>query len=231
MRFLLVHGGMHGAWCWELLIPELQARGHTAVAPDLPGHGERRDEEPSFDNYRTSIAEVIEDGDVVVGHSLGGAVATAAADLVPERVGRLIYLAAPVPAEGRSLIEVIPFAGEVQLFDYDESAFWPKNLAAATEIYYHDCEPEIARRAYERLAPQALAPMATPISVPTFWSASIPRSYIVCTADRSGILPSVEEFLNRLGVDHAHPFWASHSPFLSRPADLADLLVRISSRA
>jgi pimeloyl-ACP methyl ester carboxylesterase len=220
---------MHAGWCWERLVPELQARGHTALAPDLPGHGERRDEEPSFDSYRKAIAALIEPGDVVVGHSLGGAVATGAADLVPDGIRRLIYLAAPVPAEGRSLIEVIPFAGEVGLFGYDESAFWPRDLAAATEIYYHDCEPDVARRAYERLAPQALAPMTTPISVPTFWSSSIPRSYIVCTADRSGILPSVEGFLERLGIAHAHPFRASHSPFLSRPSDLADLLVRLGS--
>ncbi|MDB5970608.1 MAG: esterase [Hydrocarboniphaga sp.] len=34
MRFVLVHGGCHGAWCWEKLIPELRKRGHEAVAID-----------------------------------------------------------------------------------------------------------------------------------------------------------------------------------------------------
>lgn len=38
-KFLLVHGGSHGAWCWERLILELVARGHEAYAFDLPGHG------------------------------------------------------------------------------------------------------------------------------------------------------------------------------------------------
>ena len=71
----------------------------------------------------------------------------------------------------------------------------------------------------------------TPISLPNFWTAEFPRSYITCTADRSGILASAEALLGRLGLDYAHPFWASHSPFLSRPADLADLLVRTASEA
>jgi len=34
--FGLVHGSWHGAWCWERLVPELEARGHRAVAVDLP---------------------------------------------------------------------------------------------------------------------------------------------------------------------------------------------------
>lgn len=34
--FALVHGAWHGAWCWELLTPELTRRGHRVVAPDLP---------------------------------------------------------------------------------------------------------------------------------------------------------------------------------------------------
>jgi hypothetical protein len=34
--FGLVHGGFHGGWCWDRLIPELAARGHEAVAMDMP---------------------------------------------------------------------------------------------------------------------------------------------------------------------------------------------------
>ena len=34
--FALVHGGAHGGWCWERLIPELESLGHQCSAPDLP---------------------------------------------------------------------------------------------------------------------------------------------------------------------------------------------------
>ena len=42
--FVLVHGAWHGAWCWDKVVPLLEAKGHTVVAPDLPGHGD--DETP-----------------------------------------------------------------------------------------------------------------------------------------------------------------------------------------
>ena len=34
--FALVHGAWHGAWCWEKVIPGLEAHGHRAVAMDMP---------------------------------------------------------------------------------------------------------------------------------------------------------------------------------------------------
>ena len=37
MRFVLVHGASHGAWCWDLLVPELNRLGHEAVAPRPAG--------------------------------------------------------------------------------------------------------------------------------------------------------------------------------------------------
>ena len=37
MRFVLIHGGYHGAWCWDRLTPELEKLGHQALSIDLPG--------------------------------------------------------------------------------------------------------------------------------------------------------------------------------------------------
>ncbi len=50
-NLLLVHGAWHGSWCWDLLVPELVARGWTPSAVDLPsasgspGAGVREDAE------------------------------------------------------------------------------------------------------------------------------------------------------------------------------------------
>jgi pimeloyl-ACP methyl ester carboxylesterase len=38
--FILVHGGWHGAWCWNKVLPLLKEKGVNAIAIDLPGHGE-----------------------------------------------------------------------------------------------------------------------------------------------------------------------------------------------
>jgi len=37
--FLLIHGVWHGAWVWQKLLLMLEAAGHQAFAPDLPGAG------------------------------------------------------------------------------------------------------------------------------------------------------------------------------------------------
>lgn len=103
MRFVLVHGGFHGAWCWERLIPELQRRGHTTLAVDLPGHGKRADEEATLAGYRDAVVEVIEPGDVLVGHSMGGFVTSLAADATVDLVSHVVYLAAALPVEGQPM--------------------------------------------------------------------------------------------------------------------------------
>jgi len=42
LEIVLVHGGLHGAWCWEHVLPLLREDGYTASAPDLPGMGQDR---------------------------------------------------------------------------------------------------------------------------------------------------------------------------------------------
>src|SRR5271170_4351777 len=105
MRFVLVHGAMHGAWCRDRLVPELAALGYEAVVVDLPGHGTRRNEVATLESYVNALAGVVEQDDVLVGHSMGGTVITLAADAIDSKVGHLIYLAAPVPHEGKSLAD------------------------------------------------------------------------------------------------------------------------------
>jgi len=234
MRFVLVHGGFHGAWCWEKLIPEIERLGHTAVAVDLPGHGKRVNEEASLSGYRDAVVDVIEPGDVLVGHSMGGFVTTAAADAAVDRLAHIVYLAAGLPIEGQpmhaagagkaagdtSMIEAIDGGRRIRFRSED----------AATAFFYHDCAPDLARWACGRLTPQALAPMMTPISTPRFWAANLPRSLILCRQDRAvGGEAAAKQTIARLGVE---PFWmdASHSPFLSQPAACAELIVEATRR-
>ena len=66
--FCLVHGAWHGAWCWERLIPELEALGHSAVAVDLPSH----EPDAGFAEYAAALAPAAEGADALVGHSLSG---------------------------------------------------------------------------------------------------------------------------------------------------------------
>lgn len=246
MRFVLVHGGFHGAWCWERIVPELVALGHAAIAIDLPGHGERRDERSTLADRRDAIVSVIEPGDVLVGHSGGGYDVTVAADAVPERVGHVVYLAAGLPLEGRSLLEATggatgegPDGPVTRLMDDDTgmSRFVAPDergrmvcvdFEAVRAFFYHDCDAETAAWAFERLTPAPVDFLTETVSVPRFWTADLPRSYIVCLEDRAKPRAMSEVVIDRLGVAPL-TLASSHSPFLSQPAALARRLVEATA--
>jgi len=229
MRFVLTHGAMHGGWCWKYVLEELAALGVAAIAPDLPGHGERRNEPATLDGYRDGLLDVLEPDDVLVGHSLGGSFICLAADAAPQKVRRLIYIAALLPEEDRSLAEVMPFVGDVNGFELTPDSYSLTDADAARAVFYNDCTPEQVDWAFSQVRPQSLQPLATPIRLARFWDLDIPRDYILCLNDRTGVLTVVEQQLARQGPTTIHPVWASHFPLISRPKELARQLVTIAA--
>ncbi|TGD71795.1 alpha/beta fold hydrolase [Mangrovimicrobium sediminis] len=242
MRFVLVHGGFHGAWCWERLLPELEKLGHQGLAIDLPGHGARRDERSTLADRRDAILDVLQPGDVLVGHSGGGYDITVAADAALDRVRHLVYFAAGLPLEGRSVLEATGGARDddagavTQLMDdetgmlaflqpLEDGRLAVSDLRGATDFFYHDCDAETARRAFERLTPAPHHFNIEPVHVPRFWAAQPPRSFIRCLQDRAMPASMSDSVIARLGVEPLD-IDASHSPFFSQPAELAQLLVR-----
>jgi pimeloyl-ACP methyl ester carboxylesterase len=242
MRFVLVHGGFHAAWCWTHTILELGRLGHQAVAVDLPGHGSRRDEVSTLANRREAIASVLHEGDVLVGHSGGGFDATLGADAAPDKVSHMVYLAACLPREGHSYTEAMTMSngedgqidGDVgKMLQYlhfsDDGAMTFADFAGAYEYFYHDCDEQTARWAFERLGPERFGDTTVaPVSVANFWAADLPRSFIRCEQDRSLPRWLADVVAQRLGVEQLS-IDASHSPFLSRPAELAELLVHATT--
>ena len=182
----------------------------------------------------TAVVDVIEPGDVLVGHSMGGFVTSIAADAALDRVRHVVYLAAGLPLEGQPMYA----AGAGRLSSQDDiielvddgRRIMFRTDEAATAFFYHDCSPEIASWACGRLTPQPLAPMLEPISVPRLWEVDLPRSLILCSEDRAGgDAESAAGTVIRLGVE---PLWmgTSHSPFLSQPAACAELIVEATTR-
>lgn len=242
MRFVLVHGGFHAAWCWQRAIAELNHLGHDAVAVDIPGHGTRLHEESTLAKRRDAIVGVLRAGDVLVGHSGGGFDITLAADAASDLVAHIIYLAAALPREGRTYPEAMAMRdSEDGSFDADvgemlshlhfdeDGAMSFATFESAWKYFYHDCDEQTARWAFERLGPERFGETTTtPVSVPNFWAADLPRSYILCLQDRSKPRWLSDVVARRLGVDPL-TIDSSHSPFLSRPTELAELLVHATT--
>ena len=105
--FVLVHGAWFGGWCWQKVIPLLEAAGHEVYAPTLTGLAERASElspEVGLDTHIQDIVGLLEEknlhGVMLVGHSYGGMVITGVVDQVPERIAHVVYLDTFVPRDG-----------------------------------------------------------------------------------------------------------------------------------
>jgi pimeloyl-ACP methyl ester carboxylesterase len=225
--FALVHGAWHGAWCWERLGPELERRGHAVVAPDLPCD----DPDATFADYADVVARAIGDaGDdvVLLGHSLGGMTIPLVAARRPVRA--LVYLCALVPVPGASLVDQLRAEPETFVPGYadgvapapDRRASHWVDFAAARDRLYGDCPEPDARWAFERLRAQSAAPNRVPCPLEALPRA--PAVSIVCAEDRI-VDPAWSRRVarERLGVEPVE-LDGGHSPFLSRPAELAALL-------
>jgi Alpha/beta hydrolase family len=225
MEIVLVHGSYHGAWCWELLTPELERRGHRVAAVELPIS------DPSAGAAR--YAEVVVDTmasmsePVLLGHSMAGLVIPFAAAQKPVR--RMVFLTAFLPIPGRSMNDQRakePIDGLVppktaEWTDLGDDV-WMVGPNTASELFFHDAPPDIAAWATQRLRPQSYRVMSEPSPLAA-WP-RVPAAYVVCRDDRA-LNPdwARRAARDRLGVE-AMEIEGAHSPFLTRPAELADLL-------
>ena len=225
--FALVHGAWLGAWCFERLTQALETLGHRVVAVDLPSD----DPTATFQTYADVVVAAL-DGDaeepVVVGHSLAGLTVPLIATRRP--VQKIVYLCALVPIPGRSFVEQRDVEPDMLYPDYldgmgevDANGLrrWvDKELPR--QILYADCDAEAASAAIERLRPQAQTPYGEACVLDTL--PSTPSTYIVCGEDRL-VNPDWSRRIakERLGADLVE-LPGSHSPFLSRPNELAAVL-------
>lgn len=226
--FALVHGACHGAWCWERVAPELEARGHRVVAVELPCDDVAATSESYADVVESALDTAWTDDVVVVGHSLAGLMLPVIADRRPLR--RLIYLCALVPMPGYSFVEQLGLEPDTLLPEYravrpepddDGLARWVDERVVRS-FFYADCTAADARAAFERLRPQALTPYSVPCRLTEF--PSVPVTYVVCSEDRV-VNPEAGRRVahERLDAELAE-LPGSHSPFISRPHELAELL-------
>lgn len=226
--FLLIHGSCHGAWCWGETIPRLSALGHQARALDLPSHG--ADPTPpgevTLDLYAEAIVAALRPGDILVGHSMAGYPITAAAEIAPQSIARLVYLCAYVPMAGLSLAEMRRRAPRQPLLPAIQPApdgvTFTIDLGRARSVFYHDVSPELAQAAIARLGPQPIRPQETPLSPRR--ALELPRSFIRCRYDRAVPWEFQVEMTADWPEGTVFDLPSSHSPFLSMPDRLAALL-------
>ncbi|GAA5166108.1 alpha/beta fold hydrolase [Amycolatopsis dongchuanensis] len=227
--FVLVHGMWHGGWAWERVASLLEADGHPCVAVTLPGK-DRAPGDPTFRGHCDHLTGVLTgiDGDVVlVGHSYSGALLTEVG--AAPNVRAMVYVSAFCLEPGESVASVndaeagsqagkddIRQVGDYLVIDPD----------TARNAFYHDCAPEDAAYAVERLTPEHAGTRVAVVSRAA-WRA-VPSHFVVCTLDRA-CTPEVQ----RMMAARTHSWSeleASHSPMLSMPDAVARTIVEFAGK-
>jgi pimeloyl-ACP methyl ester carboxylesterase len=228
--FALAHGAFHGAWCWEQLTPLLEAAGHDVVTMELPID----DPSASFDDHADVICAALRGRDdvILIGHSFAGNAIPLAAARFP--VQHLVYLCAAVPEPGRSMTDQLGdddcllnpqvYAG-FGVPDEQGRVNWA-DLQLARELFYADCDDWVADAAADRLRSQAGYSATLPFALTEF--PFVPTTSIVCDDDQV-IVPNWSRRMAReLLYANLVELPGSHSPFYSRPAVLADVLLGLA---
>lgn len=228
---LLVHGGSHGAWCWERLIAALAELGHRGHALDLPGAGDdptpRR--EVTIARCLSAVDQFVERralGDfALVGHSIAGRLLPGIAARHPGRVREVVFLAAVVLDRGERTIDLIPEDRRPSYFTM-AAATDDDTLRVAYEEarrrFFNDLPEEDARACFARLTPQPLGVYLEPAELSAREIAAAKR-YVLGLRDVTFPPPLARRLAAKLGVS-PEEIDAGHDAMLSRPDELARLL-------
>ena len=177
-RFVLVHGAFGGAWSWEP-----RRRGARARTATRRSRSTCRGPARTRPRWRRSRSTPTASGSarcwrrrrgpsILVGHSMGGVAITHGAARCPQNVSLLVYVAAFMPRDGQSLLDLTRLpegAGDAGPGQHHGRGR-PAGRASSPSGAYADglmccCTPEQIEWAVARRRPQPVAPFATPVTI------------------------------------------------------------------
>src|SRR5437879_850548 len=250
---VFVHGGAHGAWCWEPLLSFLDG---DALAIDLPPKSVRRGArrlEPvpelrtlTVGDFADSVLRDVDDADFErfgsPGHTMGGVTISEAARRAPDRVEHLVYVSCMVPPDGASAIDALPedlrdmtrqaveearHGGDDPIGGLDEQT--------TRLMFCNDMDEEQTRFVLDRTGTEAAVILVEPVSragIP----AELPKTFVKLLRDQS-LPPDHQDLLVQNlrdspgGEVDVVTIDAGHDVMISRPKELADVLNGIAATA
>ena len=206
------------------------------LTPELTATGEDAGDARSI-KLETWVRQIVEllaaesSPSLLVGHSRAGVILSRVAEIAPENVRLLVYLAAYLLPAGRSVAdEARADTGSLiaaNMIPADEGVTCDLPPEIARQAFYGDCSEMEAGLALSRLRPEPLRPLVTPLRVTAERFGRVPRAYVECTRDRTISLEAQRRMQAVWPCDPVLTLESDHSPFLSQPESLAAWLGRL----
>jgi pimeloyl-ACP methyl ester carboxylesterase len=234
--YVLVHGAWQAPYVWSTVKTNIEKQGQKVIVVELPGHGS--DNTPthtlSLDVYRDKVIDAINmtDGKVIlVGHSMAGMVISNVAEKVPSKINKLVFIGAFLPESGQSLGDLAQLdagsqlgASLVQSADQLTFDIKSENLV---HLFINDGSQAAKDLVVNNYRPEPAIPLGNKITLTAQNFGSVQKIYIKTLQDIVISPGFQDQMISKAGISKVYEVNTSHSPFLSKPNAISDLLIKV----
>ena len=230
---VLVHGAFENDQVWGHVTAKLQADGYKVVAVDLPGRpgAPAAPDKVSLNLYRDTVVSALgklHRPAVVVGHSFGGIVISAAAEQAPTKIKTLVFAAAYLPHDGDSLVSLAQQDPDAKVGPHlqieKDKGLAVIDYAARADLFANDGPAPLRAAIPNLILDEPLAPLATPVHVTDARFGQVDKVYIHTSMDQV-ISPAFQaKMVASTPVRVEYTLKTGHTPFLTDPDGLADAI-------
>lgn len=221
---LLLHGAYQGGWIWKQVAARLRTAGHDVYAPTLDGCAERAHQLRPGITTETQADEIVKmlhfydlKDIVIAGTSSGGMVMARVAELVPQRIKRVVFADALALFHGEKIVDIVKQPAAITT----DIGRGPSRDDAYGRLFA-GLDEGLRNWAADRMTLHPIACFTQPVQLPKFWDMPWQASVLYCNQ-----APNPGEAHIRRAADKLKARWhvieTGHYPMLSTP----DLLTRI----
>jgi len=234
--YVLVHGAWQAPYVWDVVRTDLEKKGNKVVVVELPAHGKDMTltHTVSIDAYSNKVIEEMNkvNGKVIlVGHSMGGMVVTNVAEKVPSKISKLVYIGAFLPASGQSIGELATMDPDSKLgqeiIESADHLTLDVTADKLTYLFINDGTQEAKDLVIKNYRSEPAIPFGNKVTLTSANFGSVNKVYIKTMQDIV-ISPGLQDkMIAGANIKTVYPVNTSHSPFLSQPHTVSDLLQKI----
>src|SRR5215469_9665415 len=229
-EIVLVHGAWEEANIWQAVTPLLQKDGYRVVTVTLPGRPSAplSPDKVSLDLYRDTILNAIGNPAqpvVLVGHSFGGITISTAAEAAPQKIRTLVYVAAYLPKDGQSLLDLGNSDKDSKIGPHlqimKDKGIIAVEKSARADLFCLDCNDQLRAAIPNLIVDEPLGPLVTPVHLTADHFGTVDKAYIHTAKDQV-VSPSLQAMMvAATPVRREFTIETGHTPFLTDPHGLA----------